>query len=477
MSKLLFGALILMMVALLACNGEDPTQAPAATMTPTSAPTPQLEPTPVPTATLSPTATPTPAPSPTATSVPTMAPPQQQVSYGEGIAPLPLDDPQALMSELSEVERTCISGSGNSRRLSATLQAPAMASQEDIAELSLCLWNTTLLRLLMTGIVGQDGMVSGESAACIRTRLDGIDVRSSEVLALIAEEKEGRNSSVFRMAITCLNEGEWAVAAPVLGLSLNYREGVECLTRELGGQEEATAALELYKEQGLSFDLAADAAGCGMTEADLLALSGALPPPAIALDPGGIALLDLADAAAFMSELSPTEQSCVSTNVDPEQLPLILGDDPETAPAQADALIQCLEDEILLRLFISRLIQLADPLSAETSACILGGMEGVDLRPVMSPGDAGDEQAALVSYTSAYVTSLSCLSDAEWETASAGLAPEDAGQRASAQCVMERLGGPEGLNATLQSEDGSGAITIITAALGCGLQIDTGTGG
>ena len=475
MSKFLFGALMLVMVALLACNGEVPTQAPTATMTPISTPTPQSAPTPVPTATLSPTA----APSPTATPTPTMAPPQQQVSDSEGITPLPLDDPQALMAELSQIEQDCISDSSNSQRLSAALRAPAAATHEEITELSLCMRDGTLLRLFLTGIVGQDGQVSGETVACIRAGFNEIDIRSGEVLALIGKEKEGRDSTVFRMAITCLNEEEWAAAAPVLGLSPNFREGVECLTRELGGPEEFATALQLYEEEGTSFSLVAVALECGIsTEADLLALTiTTSESPDVTPEVSAIALLDLEDAAAFTSELSPTEQSCVSTNVDPEQLPLILGDGPESDPAQGDALIQCLEDETLLSLFISRLIQLADPLSVETSACILGGMEGVDLRPVMSPTAEGDQQSATVGYTSAYVTSLSCLNDAEWKTASAGLAPEDAGQRASAQCVMDRLGGPEGLTAVLQSEGESGAITILTAALGCGLKIDTGTGG
>lgn len=470
MSKLLFGALILMTVALLACNGEEPTQEPTATLEPASPP-PQTMSIPSPTATLIPPATPTHAPSPTATLAPTIAP-QQQVPDVEMIAALPLNNLQALMTELSPVELYCMAGSDNSRRLSAVLQAPDMASQEDIAELGVCLRDGTLLRLYLTGVIGHGGTVSGETSECIRAGFAEIDFRST-ILEQIAGENEGWGNATFRTTISCLNEEEWAVAAPVLGLSPNYREGVECLTRELGGPEETAAALQL-SEQGPSFTLVAATLGCGLTESDLFDLA-ATPPPAVTPEDSAIAPLNLEDVAAFTSELSLREQSCVSENVETEQLPLILID-AESAPAQFDALVRCLEDETLLSLFISQLTGLTSPLSAETSTCTLQGMQGIDLRSVMLLDAEGDEQAVMVDQVSAYITALSCLNDAEWQATSA-VSPLDSGQRAGAQCAMNQIGGPEALTAALQSEDGSGEIAILTAVLGCGLQVGAGAGG
>ena len=149
MSRLLSGALLLAIVGIMACAGATPTPDPTATPPPTPAPAPTA--TPPPTATPAPTATLTPRA--TATPVPTAAA-QQQVSAGEGIAPLPVNDLQMLMLELSQPELGCISGSSSPQALLAALQAPDTASPEDVAELSLCLRDGTLLRLFLTGIMG-----------------------------------------------------------------------------------------------------------------------------------------------------------------------------------------------------------------------------------------------------------------------------------------------------------------------------------
>ena len=473
MSKLLFSALILVTVALLACNGEAPTQAHTETLTPDSTPTPHPTSTQVPTPTPGPTATPTPAPSPTATPTPATAP-QQQVSRGESIAPLPLDNPEALKSELSQVELTCMGVSDNSQGLLPTLQALDMASQEEITELSLCLRDGTLLRLFLTEIIGQTGPLGGESSACIRAGFAGIDLRSA-ILVQVTGEDEEQSSTIFQMVISCLNEEEWAAAAPALGLSLNYREGMQCLTRELGGPEEAAAALQT-SEQGppFAFDLVAAAVACGLSESDLLALTAT--PPEVTPEDGVsvIAPLSMEDPAAFISKLSSTEQSCISTNVDPQQLAAMLSGS-DAAPEGAEEVIQCFEDETLLRMFITGLISLDTPLSEETSSCIRGGLEGIDLRSMMSGAAEGNEQAAMVGSMSAFMLTLSCLNDEEWVAASAATGM-DPGDREDLQCVMGQLGGPEGMAQALQSEDGNGVIDILTAALGCGLQLEMESG-
>ena len=465
MSRLLSGALLLAIVALLACAGATPTPEATSTPPPTSAPAPTA--TPVPAATPAPTATPTPRA--TATPAPTEAAPSQ-VSVGEGIAPLPVNDLQMLMLELSQPELGCISDSSSPQALLAALQAPDTASPEDVAELSLCLRDGTLLRLFLTGIMGQAEPLSGETSACVRAGFSEIDLRST-MLAEAGGEVEGGMDAARRMTISCLNEEEWAAAAPALGLSLNYREGVECLTRELGGPEEAAAALQ-PSEQGPSFALIAAAVSCGLSESDLAAMAMTSHDSTTAAGDSMsvITPLSVGNPLAFMSELSPNEQSCISTNADPQQLAAMLSES-DAAPEGAEEVVKCLEDETLLRLFITGLISLTAPLSVETSVCVRGGVEGIDLRSMMSGGADHDEQAAMVNSMSAFMVTLSCLNDEEYQAASAATGM-DPGERENLQCAMEELGGPEGMAEALQSEDGSGVFAIMFAALGCGLQME-----
>ena len=480
MSKLLFGALILAMVALLACAGEDPTLAPTATPTPTSTPQPTSTPVPTPTPTPQPTVTPVPTatPQPTATPAPTMEPPQQ-VAAVESIAPLPLNNRQALVFELSQAELACVAESGASQQLLTALQAPEMASPEEFAELSACLRNDTLLRLYLTGIVGpQAGPLSGETSECIRAGFAELDLRSMMLDASAGEERA--DDMAFHAAIFCLNAAEWSASAPALGLHPNYREWIQCLTRELGGPE-AETALQSFEQGELSFALAAAAVACGMTEADITALTMGVPVVETGEDTSGIAPLNMEgiqDPMAFMAQLSEGEQSCISGIAEPQQLALILSN-PETAtPEQMNAFVQCLEDETLLRIFVTGLIGLTSPLSAESSECVRGGVEGIDLRSMMSGGADHDEQAAMVNSMSAFMLTLSCLNDAEWQAASAATGM-DPGEREDFQCVMDQLGGPEGMAAALQSEDGSGFIQILSAAIACGVQMESlaGPGG
>jgi hypothetical protein len=98
-------------------------------------------------------------------------------------------------------------------------------------------------------------------------------------------------------------------------------------------------------------------------------------------------------------------------------------------------------------------------------------MEGIDLRSIMMAGNAGDEQTAMVGSMSAMFVTISCLNDEDFEV----LAPVlgmDPGERETQMCVIETLGGPEAIATALQAEDGSGIITLMTAALSCGLQME-----
>ena len=65
---------------------------------------------------------------------------------------------------------------------------------------------------------------------------------------------------------------------------------------------------------------------------------------------------------------------------------------------------------------------------------------------------------------------LACLNEEEWQTASPNLdlAPEG---RETMQCVINMLGGPEGIAASLESKEGETPTAFFNAANECGLTI------
>ena len=186
---------------------------------------------------------------------------------------------------------------------------------------------------------------------------------------------------------------------------------------------------------------------------------------------GGIAPLRMDDPLAIANELSPEELACIAGVDDVGNLIQLLTAPEMATPEQQSQLLGCMEDETVLRLFLTGFISETGPLSVESSECIRGGMEGIDLRSIMMAGNAGDEQTAMVGSMSAMFVTISCLNDEDFEV----LAPVlgmDPGEREAQMCVIETLGGPEGMATALQAEDGSGIITLMTAALSCGLQME-----
>ena len=128
----------------------------------------------------------------------------------------------------------------------------------------------------------------------------------------------------------------------------------------------------------------------------------------------------------------------------------LLGAPELASPDESEQLIQCLEDETLMRLFLTGLIGQASTLSEGTSESIRGGFSGFDLRPMMlATAAGGHEEASMVGGMAANVLTLSCLDEDEWTCRSPALdmAP---GDRETLQCVMEALGGPEGVASALQ---------------------------
>ncbi len=191
---------------------------------------------------------------------------------------------------------------------------------------------------------------------------------------------------------------------------------------------------------------------------------------------GGIAPLRMDDPLAIANELSPEELACIAGVDDVGNLLQLLTAPEMATPEQRVQLVGCMEDETLLRLFLTGLIGESGPLSVETSDCIRTAVEGIDLRSVMLAGNEGDEQAAMVGSMSAMFLTLGCLNDEEFAASAPALdmTPED---RESLDCVFAQLGGPEGIAEALGSEDGAGVMAIFGAAIGCGLQMGPASGG
>ena len=478
MSKLLYFTVLLTLVGLLACGGEDatkapvdtpapqPTEAPAsaagpkATLEPTASP--ELTAAPVPTATLEPTASPEPtaAPVPTATTAPEPAENGSESESGR-IAPLPLDDPEAIAAELSDSELGCLAGTADIDRLLQIFASPEVATMEEQTQFIGCLEDETLIRLFLTGLIGDSGPLSEETSTCIRTGMEVVDLRSVMLAGTGGDagaSMAGSMSALF-LTVSCLNEEEFAATGPSLGMSPADRESLQCVMETLGGPEGLAALIESQDEAAFMGILGA-AAECGMEMGE----NGP--------GPGGMAPFPSDDPEAIAAELanlSESELACLSGTGEADSLLHVFAS-PEVATRDEQAqLIGCLEDETLARQFLTGLIGDPGLLSEETSTCIRTGMEAVDLRSVMLAGIGGDPGASMAGSMSAFFLTVSCLNEAEFAAAgpSLGMSPEE---RESLQCVMGTLGGPEGLVALLGSEDEAAFMSLFGAAAECGME-------
>ena len=499
MSKLLYFAVLLTLVGLLACGGEDATKAPVdtpapqPTVAPASAAGPKatLEPTaspgltaaPVPTATLEPTASPEPtaAPVPTATLEPTASPeptaapvptattapePAENGSESESgrIAPLPLDDPEAIAAELSDSELGCLAGTADIDRLLQIFASPEVATMEEQTQFIGCLEDETLTRLFLTGLIGDSGPLSEETSTCIRTGMEVVDLRSVMLAGTGGDagaSMAGSMSALF-LTVSCLNEEEFAATGPSLGMSLEDRDSLQCVMETLGGPE-GMAALIGSQDEAAFVGIFGAAAECGME-----GMGGNGPGPGS----GGMAPFPSDDPeaiAAELAKLSESELACLSGTGGTDGLLHVFAS-PELATRDEQAqLIGCLEDETLARQFLTGLIGDPGLLSEETSTCIRTGMEAVDLRSVMLAGIGGDPGAATAGSMSSLFLTVSCLNEEEFAAAgpSLGMSPEE---RESLQCVMGTLGGPEGLVALLGYEDEAAFMSLFGAAAECGME-------
>ena len=262
MLKLLLPASIGILMALLACTTATPVPSPtAAPAQRDAAATPALQPdTPVPEA----TATPASSPEPATTERPTATPAVPATPTPPGVlAPLPLQDPQALLSELSDAEVDCIGG--DAEKLARSLPPPNTAPAEELGEFIQCLDDETLARIFLAGFVPGTEPLSLESSACVRAAFDVIKPRKVMTAGLEGDPGAAMAGSMAALTVTiaCLNDEEWEAAAPGLGMRLEERAGMQCLMAALDGPREMATAMRAAQEGDLT-GLAKAGAECGL---------------------------------------------------------------------------------------------------------------------------------------------------------------------------------------------------------------------
>ena len=139
------------------------------------------------------------------------------------------------------------------------------------------------------------------------------------------------------------------------------------------------------------------------------------------------------------------------------------------------AFIGCLEQDTVLRLFLTPFLGQTGPLSAESSACLRQSYADADLAALFlaaASGPSEDPGAAMGRMMASLLVTFSCLNEEEFRAAgpALGMAPED---WQTLQCVQDELGGPDGLAALLQPDAGP-PLELLGAVSGCDLQLGGG---
>ena len=177
---------------------------------------------------------------------------------------------------------------------------------------------------------------------------------------------------------------------------------------------------------------------------------------------------------SLISQLSDNEQSCLSENGDPQQLLTLINSPGLASPEERKVLAGCLENKTLLNIFLKGFIDQAGPLSNDTSDCISAGFQNLDLRAMMLTDPEGpDEEAGVVQVMAGLIIVLTCLDEPEWQAASQPLDLLPDGREAM-QCAMDKLGGPEGVVASMESKEGEQPMAFLNATTECGLTMMEG---
>ena len=330
--------------------------------------------------------------------------------------------------------------------------------------------------MFLGDLIPASGELSADTSACVRAQMTEFDLRS----VTLAQREGGEvmislaDSSAFVRAMTCLNEEEWQAAAPAVGWGPE-EEGMRCLVDKIGGPK-ALAEILASEDESEASKLIGAAIVCEaeMLRGEVRAVSSPTGEPVPGPGPTAdgvpaagseiIAPLDLNSPEALASELSDSELTCLAGVADVERLLEVIETPEFASPREQTQLADCLEEETLLRIFLSELTQDYGPLSTESSGCIRTGMEGIDVGGVLLGGSTGDEESVTADSTTAVFLTMSCLIEKEWEA----LAPVfgmDAVSWEAMQCLSDQLGGPHETASTMAADDEYASSILYAAAM------------
>ena len=112
--------------------------------------------------------------------------------------------------------------------------------------------------------------------------------------------------------------------------------------------------------------------------------------------------LPVTDPLALVSAFSESELTCLAGVADVERLLQLVASPEQASPAERTKVLGCLQDETLLRYFLTVVVKASVPLSAESSGCIRTAVQALDLRTLIQSGAAGSELAAMVALLGAF---------------------------------------------------------------------------
>ena len=183
-----------------------------------------------------------------------------------------------------------------------------------------------------------------------------------------------------------------------------------------------------------------------------------------------VANSDSPDLQHFMGSLSEPEHSCLAAadaagSFVAEEIRTFLEEG--TASYKMREVVPCLSDASVSSLMIMGMNSSLGPLSDATKTCLSDGLTGIDLRNVLT---GANEQALMVHGSVSLVIALSCLNDAEWQSADSFLdidiVPQDQ-QRLN--CMVQYFGSPQKLATALRPTTKYVPEALFEAMLLCGV--------
>ena len=182
-----------------------------------------------------------------------------------------------------------------------------------------------------------------------------------------------------------------------------------------------------------------------------------------------ITTLSRDDQEAFLSAISGVERDCLTRRFNAQRLMVLTGTIEFASLVEIEDFIRCLGDETILRVLVTESISDIGRLSEGSSACIRDGLTAIDLRSSfalwLTPTETWGEDERFMGSLAAIYISNSCLNEEEFQNA-APAHSTTVEERAEMQCVLERVGGPEGM-AGFEWQDGGLDPVFMGAMLQC----------